>query len=164
MGIPDPVEIRQRYLAVQEALEGERRMFRPRRCLLFDAEPGKLFVELGDLAAGVHHPLHTGPGRVGLCIDIQAQRVPCLAHAGARLELRPVGHDDVDLVVFGVDAWLHGLVPRWRRRSDRPRKRGPIAACGLGLKPKFDRRRDGPTLPERLSGAACISLGLLSLC
>src|ERR1700755_1563451 len=85
--------------------------------LLFDAEAGELLVELRDLTAGIHHALHAGPSRVRLRIDIQAQRVAFLAHAGSRLELRPIGHYDVDLVVFGVNARLHGLVPCWRRRS-----------------------------------------------
>ncbi len=52
---------------------------------------------------------------------------PCLAHAGPRLELRPVGHDDVDLVVFWVNARLHGVVPCWRRRSRPAAQAGPYS-------------------------------------
>src|SRR5271166_887102 len=89
----------------------------PASGLLLDAEACELLVELRDLTAGVHQALHAGPGRMGLRIDIQAQRVAFLAHAGTGLELRPIGHDDVDLVVLRVDARLHGHNPFWRRRS-----------------------------------------------
>src|SRR5271165_7352583 len=89
----------------------------PASGLLLDAEACELLVELRDLTASIQQALHPGPGRMGLRIDIQAQRVAFLAHAGAGLELRPVGHDYVDLVVLRVDARLHGHIPCWRRRS-----------------------------------------------
>src|SRR3954469_18590014 len=89
---------------------------RPASHLLLDAEPGELLVELRVLTAPVHNALHAGPGRVGLRVDVQAQRVAGLAHAGTGLELRPVGHDDGDLVVLRMDAGLHAVLPYWRNR------------------------------------------------
>ena len=42
--------------------------------LVLDAQALEALVELGKLAAGVDQAVHAGPGRVGLRIDIQAQR------------------------------------------------------------------------------------------
>ena len=80
--------------------------------------------------------LHAGPGRVRLRIDVQAQRVAWLAHAGPGLELCPVGHDDVNLVGMGVYARLHGAnVLPGAADPDRPREGGAIAGRRASLKP-----------------------------
>ena len=59
----------------------------PGSALVADAQPGELLVELGHLAAGVHHALHAGPGRMRLRVHVQAERVALLAVAGAGGEL-----------------------------------------------------------------------------
>src|SRR5690242_5277252 len=119
---------------------------------LLDTESGELLVELGDLPAGVQNTLHAGPRRVGLRVNVQAQRVARLAHAGTGLELRSVGHDDGDLVVIGMDAGLHGMLPCWRNRY-RPATR-TAAYSGRARLPQafFDQLYDGPPRAERLSG------------
>src|SRR4029077_4511471 len=94
--------------------------------LLLDAEAGELLVELGDLAAAVDDPVLAGPRRVRLRIDVEPQRVALLAVAGPRLELGPVGHDDVDLVILRMDARLHDAAPAGATDPDRPRERRHI--------------------------------------
>ena len=76
--------------------------------LLARANAGKALVELRDLAARVDNALHAGPGRVRLRINIQADGIARLAVAGTGLELGPVGHDDIDLMISGMDIGLHG--------------------------------------------------------
>ena len=70
----------------------------------------KRLLNFGELAAGVHQPVHAGPGRVRLRIDVEPQRVARLAIGRARLEGRAVGHHHVDLVVVRMDFFLHGLL------------------------------------------------------
>lgn len=71
------------------------------------SEASKALVELGDLAPGVDHALHAGPGRVGFRVDVETQYVASLTHAGAGRIFRSVCHDDSDLVVVGVDTGFH---------------------------------------------------------
>src|SRR3546814_15807104 len=49
-----------------------------------------------------------GPGRVRLGVDVQAHGDARLAVGRAGLVLAPVGHHDGDLVIVGVDVFLHG--------------------------------------------------------
>src|SRR3978361_2296273 len=101
--------------------------------LSFDAEAGELLVELGDLAAGIHHALHAGPGRVRLRIDVQAQRVAGLAHARPCLELGSVGQGDGGLVIFWVNARLHAAGSCGRRRSRPAAQAAPYSETGAVL-------------------------------
>ena len=48
------------------------------------------------------------PGRVRLRVNVQANGIAGLAIAGTGLELGPVGHDDVDLMMIGMNIGLHG--------------------------------------------------------
>src|SRR3546814_10045121 len=56
-----------------------------------------------------------GPGRVRLGVDVQAHGDARLAVGRAGLVLAPVGHQDGDLVIVGVDVFLHGSGPLKRR-------------------------------------------------
>src|SRR5579875_569102 len=83
----------------------------PPKTLRFDAEAAEALVEAGELAAGIDQPLlSAGPGRMRFRIDLQAQGVAGLAVGRARLVGSAVGHDDRDLVIIGVDAFLHRLI------------------------------------------------------
>src|SRR5579862_1397223 len=76
------------------------------------AEAAETLVEARELAAGVEQALlAAGPGRVRFRIDLQAQRVAGLAVGRARQIARPVGHDDRNLVVIGVNFFLHRWYP-----------------------------------------------------
>jgi hypothetical protein len=77
-----------------------------RRLLLEEAE---FLIEARHAAATVHEALlATGPGRVGLRIDVKVQRVADLALSGTGHELGAIGHDNRDGMVIGMDAGLHG--------------------------------------------------------
>ena len=76
--------------------------------LLARANAGEALVELRDLPARINNALLAGPGRVRLRINVQANGIARLAVAGTGLELGPVGHDDVDLMIGGMDIGLHG--------------------------------------------------------
>src|SRR5689334_14522279 len=96
------------------------RLFGAGRGLLLEAEAGELLLEAREPAAAVEQLLGAaGPGRVRLGIDVEVQRVALLAPGGAGGELGAVGHHDLDGVVIGVGAGLHGkkscaLVSRFR--------------------------------------------------
>jgi len=60
------------------------------------------------LAATVNQAVYTGPGRVGLRVDIQFQHVARRAPSGASLVGRAVGHLDGDFMVVGVKVFFHG--------------------------------------------------------
>ncbi|APH54657.1 Hypothetical protein GbCGDNIH9_8555 [Granulibacter bethesdensis] len=47
---------------------------------------------------------------MGFGINVQTQRFAGLAIAGTGLELRAIGHDHVDLMVFRVDTALHRVI------------------------------------------------------
>src|SRR6266481_4557469 len=88
-----------------------------RRLRLLAAEAAEAFVEAGELAAGVEQLLLAAcPGRVRLGVDLQPQRVARLAVGGAGLVRGAVRHQHGDLVVVGVDAFLHGPGPSRKRR------------------------------------------------
>src|SRR5579863_8538225 len=96
------------------------------------AEAAKTLVEARELAAGVEQALlAAGPGRVRFRIDLQAQRVAGLAVGRARLVAGPVGHDDRNFVVIGVNLFLHRSYP------EMPGRRGAryIAALAQGCNP-----------------------------
>src|SRR5262249_53154480 len=86
---------------------------------LLEAEPSELLLETRKPAAAVDQLLLTaGPGRVGLGVDVEAQRVTRLAAGRAGGELGTIGHDDLDGVVLGMGVGLHGqLSRRWPRSS-----------------------------------------------
>src|SRR5260370_13010020 len=86
----------------------------PRSAL--DAEPAEALVDASELPALVIEALlSAGPGRMRLRIDLEPQRVACLAVGRAGLVARPVGHDDGDIVIIRMDIGFHGLAPGRRR-------------------------------------------------
>src|SRR3974377_668911 len=81
-----------------------------------DAEALEALVEAGELAAGVDQPLLSpGPRRMGLRVDVQAQRVAGFAVSRTRFVRVPVGHHDRDLVIVRVNAFLHASPLKNRR-------------------------------------------------
>src|SRR6516164_3043587 len=81
-----------------------------------DAEPLEALVEAGELAAAVDQALlPAGPRRVRLGVDVEAQRVAGLAVGRTRLVGAPVGQHDRDLVIVGVDAFLHRIALKIKR-------------------------------------------------
>src|SRR3546814_18692582 len=56
-----------------------------------------------------------GPGRVRLGVDVPAHGDARLAVGRAGLVLAPVGHHAGDIVIVGVDVFLHGSGPLKRR-------------------------------------------------
>src|SRR3546814_651271 len=74
-----------------------------------------------------------GPGRVRLRVDVQTHAGARLAVGGAGLELATVGHHDGDLVVVGMDVFLHGFDPLERRAvyPRRPAGASPGTPCGV---------------------------------
>ncbi len=76
--------------------------------LLTRTNAGEALVKLRNLAARINDALLTGPGRVRLRVNVQANGIAWLAVAGTALVLGPVGHDDVDLMITGMDIGLHG--------------------------------------------------------
>lgn len=101
--------------------------------LFLKAETGEPFVELGKLPPRIHQPMHTGPRRVGFGVDVKTQDISRSAIGGTGLELGPVGHDDYDFMVIGVNSILHGQSPRSRvfRIANRlaPRKADLVYRC-----------------------------------
>src|SRR5882724_2413797 len=76
--------------------------------LLLLADAGELLLEARDAAAAVEQALlAAGPGRVRLRVDVEVERIARLAPGGAGGELGPVGHDDLDGMVIGVDIGFH---------------------------------------------------------
>src|SRR5690349_15438087 len=83
---------------------------------LLGAEALEAAVEAGKLTAGVQQALlAAGPGRVRFRVDLQPQRVPRLAVGRAGLIAAAIGHHDRDLVIIGVNAFLHRTNPRISR-------------------------------------------------
>src|SRR5262249_52757426 len=79
------------------------------------AEAAEALVEARELAAGVVEALlAAGPGRMRLRIDVEAQRVAGLPIGRPGLVAGAVGHHDGDLVIIGVDLFLHGAGPSRR--------------------------------------------------
>src|SRR5690606_38929451 len=87
----------------------------PEAQLLLQAEAAEALVELRNLPAAIDQTMLAGPGRMGLGVDVQAHGLTRLAVGRARLVLGPVGHHDGDLVIIGVDVFLHGSGPLKRR-------------------------------------------------
>src|SRR5512135_1725662 len=88
-----------------------------RRAELLLAEIAEALVEAGELPARVQQLLlAAGPGRVRLRVDVEAQRIARLPVGGAGLVAGAVGHHHGDLVVIGVDAFLHGPGPSPKER------------------------------------------------
>ena len=84
------------------------------------ANAGEALVELRDLAARINNALLACPGRVRLRVNVQADGIARLAVAGTGLVLGPVGHDDVDLMISGMDIGLHGACSqKWAADADR---------------------------------------------
>ena len=89
--------------------------------LLAGANASEALVELSNLAARINDALLAGPGRVRLRVNVQADGIARLAVAGTGLVLGPVGHDDVDLMISGMDIGLHGACSqKWAADADRP--------------------------------------------
>src|SRR5262245_60868406 len=73
-------------------------------------EARELLLETRQPAAAVEQLLlAAGPGRVRLRVDVEMQRVARFAPGGTGRVLGPIGHDDLDGVVFGVNIGLHGV-------------------------------------------------------
>ena len=89
--------------------------------LLARANASEALVELRNLAARIDDALLAGPGRVRLRVNVQTDGITRLAVAGTSLVLGPVGHDDVDLMISGMDVGLHGTCSqKWAADADRP--------------------------------------------
>lgn len=71
------------------------------------ANASKALVELGHLTSAVDHALDTCPCRMRLRIDIKTQGITSGTHARIRFVFGAVGHDDVDLVIVGVNVLFH---------------------------------------------------------
>ena len=91
---------------------GTGRPYRRRKdggCGLVQAEVAEALVEARDLAAAVDDALGAaGPHRVRQRVDIEGERVARLAPRGARGKGAAVGPDDGDLVIVGMNVFLHG--------------------------------------------------------
>ncbi len=74
---------------------------------VLDAEVGEALVEARHLAAAVDDPVLTGPGRMGLRIDLEPQNVTRVAPGRLGLVFGAVGHHDSDFVIIGMDISLH---------------------------------------------------------
>src|ERR1700677_2889204 len=87
------------------------------------ADAGEARVEPRQAAAAIQELLRTaGPGRMGVRIDVEVEGRALLAVGRAGVELRPVGHHDLDHVVIGMDVGLHGAVPA-KQQESRPADR-----------------------------------------
>src|SRR5580700_6807591 len=101
-----------------DSLRGPRSRPCGRMRSVLDAEAAEALVEASDLAALlVQALLAAGPGRMGLRIDVETQRVAGLAIGRTGRVARPVGHDDRDLVVVGMNIGFHGIRLRKGRVS-----------------------------------------------
>src|SRR5579862_1677935 len=88
----------------------------------FRAEAAEPPVEPGELAAGVEQALlAAGPRRMRFRIDLQAQGVAGFAVGRARRIAAAIGHHDRDLVVVGVNFFLHRSY-----LGNRPIRRGSL--------------------------------------
>ena len=75
-----------------------------------EAEAAEALVELGDLTGGIDQtPDAAGPGGMGLGIDIEAQGIARGAPCGARGVAAAIGHHHGNVVVIGMDIFLHFL-------------------------------------------------------
>src|SRR5690606_19929871 len=76
-----------------------------------DTQAFVALLELRHTATAVDQRLRaTGPGRVGVRIDVELQRRAFFAPGGAGHVLGAVCHDDLDHVVVGMDVGLHHSV------------------------------------------------------
>ena len=91
--------------------------------LLARANASEALVELCNLAARIDDALLAGPGRVRLRVNVQTDGITRLAVAGTSLVLGPVGHDDVDLMISGMDIGFHGTCSQKMGRRCRPAAR-----------------------------------------
>ena len=110
MGHPDEIDLASTELLFKRNFRAQALRAGALGSLFLDAEAGELLVELRHLPTRINDPVLAGPGRMRLGIDVQPQRVTFRPVAGARLELRAVGHYDRDLVIFGVDAGFHCIL------------------------------------------------------
>jgi hypothetical protein len=67
----------------------------------------KPLVKAGQLTGIAQFPLATHPRRMGFGINIQIHGIPRLAPRGAGFKRCPIGHDNRNFMVFGVDARFH---------------------------------------------------------
>jgi len=75
------------------------------------AEALKALVEAGELPAGVDQALlPTSPGRMRLRVDVEPQGVPGFPVGRTGLVRGPVGQDDGDLMIIGVNSFSHQTV------------------------------------------------------
>src|SRR5690606_23420557 len=75
------------------------------------AEIGELLLELGDAAAVDRGLLATGPGRMGVRVDVELQRGARGTPGRIGLELGAVRHHDRDLVIVGMNTLFHRFCP-----------------------------------------------------
>ena len=75
-------------------------------------------VETRQTAAAIQQLLRAaGPSRMGVGIDVEMEGRALLAVGRAGVELRPVGHHDLDHVVIGMDVGLHDTILREQNES-----------------------------------------------
>ncbi len=75
---------------------------------LLAGEAAELGVEAGDATAAIQQMLvATGPGRVGLGVDVEVQGGPFLPVGRAGLIAGAISHDHVDEVVVGMGVLFH---------------------------------------------------------
>ena len=90
-------------------------MFPKLETALFQTEIRVTLIEFGDLSASIDQPVLSGPGWMGLRIDVEAQRVAWLSPSGAGDKGRAIRHLDGDLMVIGVNFFFHHSAFKARR-------------------------------------------------
>ena len=78
-----------------------------RRALETSEHPLELLLEARQAAAAIDQMLAAaGPGRMRLGVDVEGERVALLAVGRVGLKLSPVGHQDLDHVIVGMEIVL----------------------------------------------------------
>ena len=76
--------------------------------LFLGADARELLLEARQPATTVEQLLlAAGPGRMGLRVNVQMQRIARLAPGGTRGELAAISHDDFDRMIFGMNFGFH---------------------------------------------------------
>src|SRR3546814_15228285 len=76
-----------------------------------ELQAAEALVEARHLAAAVDDAVLAGPRRVRLRVNLETDHRALLAVGRASGVLAAIGHDDLDLVVIGMDVGLHRVSP-----------------------------------------------------